>query len=328
MVVGWLPNNVTPNRFGRLFVQVPYEGFTVREIAGLNFTHDRWDVLVSLKFYLDGAGKEDANPVITVAGFYAESGLCDQIEKDWLQATGGKPFHFTDFGQPSCQLGSAAWPSGERIAFLKRLAGIVNRSNCNVTSVSLEVAEFNKTLGNLEHPQEIGPAFSACAYASVAFAESRFMNQGTQRQRIDYVFEKGDRQHELVKVFGDWDEKNSKLSGLRGISFYPKQTALLEPADLIAGVVQRCALRGFKALSTLDNGLARTQLNTFERYYSGDGVTAAIVSGHDTDKCWIANAKNFKFLDGVSKEFFQRHPEQLPKRRKRLPFRPTAKATK
>ena len=152
------------------------------------------------------------------------------------------------------------------------------------------------------------------------------MNQGTQLQEVRYVFENGDRQHEITKVFTDWNEKNSRLHGLRSVSFEPKRTPLLEPADLIAGVVQRCALRAFKAFPSLDNGLARTQLRTFERHYSGDGVTAAVVSGHDTDGCWIANAKNFKFLDGVSRDFFKRHPEQLKQRRKRLPFKPRARA--
>jgi hypothetical protein len=56
-------------------------------------------------------------------------------------------------------------------------------------------------------------------------------------------------------------------------------------------------------------------------HYSGDGVAAAIVSGHDTNSCWIANAKNFSFLDGVSKDFFKRHPDQLKERQKRLKFK-------
>ena len=148
------------------------------------------------------------------------------------------------------------------------------------------------------------------------------MNEGTQQRKVHYVFEKGDREHEIIKVFNDWSEKNSVLSGLRGHGFESKQTTtLLQPADLIAGIVQRCVLRQFNAFPSLDNGLSRTRLKTFERYYSEDGATAAVVSGHDENSCWVANAKNFSFLDGVSKNFFQRHPQQLKKRLKRLPFR-------
>src|ERR1017187_3363861 len=227
--------------------QLPYEG--AREIASIAFGRDRKGVLVSLRVYFDGSGKEDDHPVITVGGFYAEASICEEIEESWEAATGGKLFHLKTFGTGKCELGSREWTETERIDFLKRLASIVNRPECIITSVSLEVVEFNKTLGNLQFPQEIGPAFSACAYAAVAFMETRFMNEGTQRQKVRYVFEKGDREHEIIKVFNDWSEKNSVLSGLRGHGFEPKQTTtLLQPADLIAGVVQRCVLEQYNAL--------------------------------------------------------------------------------
>lgn len=300
-------------------------GFDVAELASAAFGRNGNGVMVSLRVYLDGAGKEADHPVLTVAGFYAEARICLQIEKDWEEATGGRLFHLKNFGTPQCELGSAGWTQAERVAFLKRLASIVNRRGCIITSVSLEVEEFNKTLGDLEFPHEVGPAYSACAYAVIGFMESRFINEGTQRQPILYYFEKGDREHEIVKVFNDWDKKNSVLSGLRGHSFQPKQTVLLQPADLIAGIVQRCVVRAFKTAPSLDNGLARTRLNTFERYYSRDGVTAAVVSGHDTNSCWIANARTFEFLDGVSKNFFERHPEQLKQRLKRLHFKPKSR---
>jgi hypothetical protein len=299
---------------------------SVREISGIAFGRSRKGVLVALRVYFDGAGKEDDHPVITVGGFLAEATLCEQIEQEWLSATEGKPFHFTDFGTQYCKLGSAAWKSEDRSAFLKKLAGIVNTPGCTITSVSLEVAEFNKTLGNLEFPNEIGPAFSGCAYAAIAYLEGHLMNLDVQKQKVQYVFEKGDREHEIAKVFADWDKKNSYLSGLRGHSFQPKSTTLLEPSDLIAGVVQRCVKKSHGAFPSLDNGLARTRLNTFERHYSRNGVTAAVVRGHDDATCWVANAKNFTFLDGVSKDFFSKHPEQLSERRKRLRFKPKQKA--
>jgi hypothetical protein len=283
---------------------------------------------VSLRVYLDESGKENDHPVITVGGFYADSSVCEDIERDWKAATGGRLFHLKTFGTSKCELGSRGWTEIERADFLKRLASIVNRPGCVITSVSLEVEEFNKTLGNLTFPQEFGPAYSACAYGVIGFTEIRLMNQGIQKQKVHYVFEKGEREHEIAKVFGDWDKKNSILNGLRGHGFEPKRTTLLQPADLVAGIVQRCVRQAFQAFPCLDNGLARTQLNTFERHYSADGVTAAVVAGHDLKNCWVANPKNFDFLDNVSKEFFKRHPEQLEKRLKRLPFKPKSKIGK
>jgi hypothetical protein len=309
-------------------IELLYGDEGVREIASCAFGRHRKGVLVSLRVYLDGAGKETDHPVVTVGGFYAEASVCEDIERDWESATGGKLFHLKNFGKPSCELGSDKWTQPERIAFLKRLAAIVNRPGCIITSVSLEVAEFNKTLGNMEYPAEFGPAYSACAYGAIGFIESRFISERTQQQKVHYVFEKGDREHEIIKVFNDWSQKNSVLSGLRGHGFEPKTTTLLQPADLVAGIVQRCAIRAFAAFPSLDNGTARTRLSTFERHYSGDGVTAAVVSGHDSNSCYIANAKNFKFLDGVSRDFFKRHPEQLAKRKKRYTFKPKSRIGK
>jgi hypothetical protein len=41
----------------------------------------------------------------------------------------------------------------------------------------------------------------------------------------------------------DWnDSKTSEYGKLRSDGFYPKETTQLQPADLIAGVVQRCVL--------------------------------------------------------------------------------------
>ena len=211
----------------------------------------------------------------------------------------------------------------------KELARIVNRKGVAIISASLEIAPFYKALFKTTHPQEIGPAFSACAYSAIVFTELILAKEGRQGEKVHYVFEKGDREHEVSKIFNDWDKKNSRLSGLRSHSFIPKKTStLLHPADLIAGVVQRCVMSAIEGFPSLDNGLARTQLQTFERYYSKEGLTAAVVSGHDHDKCWVVNAQNFTFLDGISIEFFRHHPEQLGTRKKRLPYRPQQKKVK
>lgn len=163
----------------------------------------------------------------------------------------------------------------------------------------------------------------------MAFTELILAKQARQNEKVHYVFEKGDREHEISSVFKDWASRNSRLSGLREHSFEPKQgTPLLHPTDLIAGVVQRCAMSAYGALPCLDNGIARTQLQTFGRHYSRDGLTSAVVDGHDSDKCWIVNARNFSFLDGVSINFFKRHPDQLKARKKRLSYRPRPKKAK
>ena len=279
-------------------------------------------MLVSLRVYFDGAGKEADHPVITVGGFLADSSVCEEIERDWELATGGRVFHLADFGNKHCKLGSRDWDKEKRIDFLKRLAAIVNRPGCYIMSVSIEVAAYNRVLEEAKYPNEIGPAFSGCAYAGILNTELILLNEQRLEQKVHYAFEKGDREHEISLTFSDFDEANSKLSGLRSHGFLPKQTTLLQPADLIAGVVQRCIIKANAAFPCQDNGIARTQLNTFERHYSPDGVTAAVVSGHDRTHCWVANPQSFKFLDGVAKRFFERKPDEVKKRMKRATFKP------
>lgn len=48
---------------------------------------------MALNVYLDGAGKEEVNPVITVGGFFADPNVCAEIESQWIAATQGKVFH-------------------------------------------------------------------------------------------------------------------------------------------------------------------------------------------------------------------------------------------
>jgi hypothetical protein len=63
-----------------------------------------------IRVYCDGAGKEKDHPVITVGGFLADEAICEDIERDWHVATGGRVFRLADFGTAYCELGSGDWP--------------------------------------------------------------------------------------------------------------------------------------------------------------------------------------------------------------------------
>jgi hypothetical protein len=294
-----------------------------RELAGISFGRHRKGILVSLRVYFDGSGKEESNPVITVAGFFADAKLCETIEDEWEIATGGRVFHLTDFGTQSCKLGSGKWDATKRVEFLKRLAAIVNRPNCRIVSASIEVAPYLDFIAKSPHAHVNGPAFSGCAQACVAVTELLLNALGKQKEKVAYVFEKGDRQHEIAKMFNDWDDTHSSLRRLRGLAFEPKQTMLLQPADLIAGVIQKCVLSAHSALPCLEGDKSRTKLNVYEHHYSP--VTSAVVSGHDTEGCWIINPKTFAVLDKTSTDFFERHPNVLKKRLRQGPYKPKTK---
>lgn len=300
---------------------------SAREIAGISFGASRRGLLVCLRVYFDGAGKEEDHPTITVGGFMAEAAMCEAIEADWKNATGGKLFHLKDFGYKKCKLGSKDWTSTDRASFLKKLAGIVNRPGVSIISASLEVEPFNTTLQELKHPHEIGPAFSACAFAALSYAEEPLTRENRRMEKVRYIFEKGDREHEIIKVFEDWS-KSSEMHGHRGHGFEPKELTLLQPADLIAGIVQKCVVRAHKAFPCLDNGNSRTPLNNLERHYSYDGVTAAVVAGHDREHCWIVNPKTLKKIDGISTRLYAEHPDRLEKRLKKYNFQPRTRKIK
>lgn len=298
--------------------------FSVREIAGL-LGRSRKGVFLSLalRVYLDGSGKEDSHPVVTVGGFLADEDICENIERDWEKATGGRIFHLRAFGTKSCELGSHAWSKTERSEFLRRLAAIVNRAACRIVSISIEVAPYNSMLVKSPHAHVNGPAFSACAQAGIAVAEFVLKKENRHKQKVHYAFEKGDREHELHKMVSEWSETEGELNGLRSLGFYPKSTTLLQPADLISGIIQRCLISAHAALPCLDNGLySRTALHNFEHHYSSDGVTTAVVSGHDREHCWVINPKTFTVLDHISTDVFAQHPKLLEKRLKQSPFKP------
>jgi hypothetical protein len=296
----------------------------VRELAGICFGRNRDGAFLALaiRVHFDGSGKEESQPVITVGGFLADEKVCEDIERDWEFATGKKVFHLTDFGTPKCKLDSENWPIPKRREFLKQLASIVNRTGCHILSASVEVAPYNSFLANSPHAHVNGPVFSGCAQAAIAIAEHILKKEKRHKQKVGYVFEKGDRQHEIAKMVNEWDDTNSELSGLRCLSFAPKDTTLLQPADLIAGIIQRCVIAAHQALPCLDNGYTRTALYNYERHYSVDAVTTAVVSGHDRDRCWVINPKTFTVLDRLSSDFFERYPEVLETRLKQSPFKP------
>jgi hypothetical protein len=298
---------------------------SAREIARIAFGRFRKGVLVCLTAYFDKAGDESGYPVITVGGFFADAELCEAIESDWEAATGKRVFHLADFGTPYCELGSGDWTANERIEFLKKLASIVNRTGCSIVTASIEVQPYNEFLAGSSNAHAHGPAFSGCAQAAIAHIEFLLMKQKRRNEKVRYVFEKGDRQHEIVKLIDDWERTEGDLAKLRGYGFEPKETTLLQPADLISGIVQGCVLSAHKAISCLDNGFSRTPLHNFASHYSNNGVTLAVVKGNDQQNCWVYNQLTFKVVDRDSTNFYARYPKIFERRMKQSPFKPKVK---
>lgn len=248
----------------------------------------------------------------------ADSDLCEIMEDEWEEATGGRVFHLTDFGTKYCLLGSEDWPASRRNDFLKRLAGIVNRDGVAIFSASLRSEDFYKAIQKVKFPGEVGPMFSACAYWNMAFTEMRLMMLGKFSEKVHYTFEKGDREHEIANVFRDIEKNDSRRFGKRGYGFEPKQTTLLQPADFIAGTIERCVLRGLGAIPLLDDTAGHAELRQLSAYYDSSGITLALVSEHDRDGCRVLTDKAIRDLGMVSDFGLGALPQKLVEKRKRV----------
>jgi len=58
-------------------------------------------------------------------------------------------------------------------------------------------------------------------------------------------------------------------------------------------------MRAHDAVKTLDNGMSLTAMHTFERYFSYDGTSAAILNSKNRHMCLVANKKIFQNVDSV-----------------------------
>jgi hypothetical protein len=273
---------------------------------------------VAIRVHSDKAGDEGSDKIITVGGYMADSELCEEIEDEWEEATGRRVFHLADFGTRYCLMGSGEWPVPTRNEFLKRLAGIINRDGVTVFSGSLRTEDFYKAIHAVKFPGEVGPMFSACAYWNMAFTEMRLTLLGKFSEKVRYVFEKGDREHEITNIFRDIEKNDDRRFGKRGYGFEPKETTLLQPADFIAGTIQRCVLRGRDAISLLDDIGGHIELRKLSAYYDSGGVTLALVSEYDRDGCRILTSNSIRDLGMVSDYGLRMLPERLVEKRKRV----------
>lgn len=66
---------------------------------------------------------------------------------------------------------------------------------------------------------------------------------------------------------------------------------------------------------TLDNGLDRTILSAYAQYYSEDGVTTSVVSGHEKN-CFVVNKPTLSKLDAINEDVFLNKPVLIRNRLK------------
>ncbi len=241
----------------------------VRELANISFEYHKHGIVIALKSYIDGSGKDGVDDVVTVGGYFARDETCEWIEREWINvihSEGIEVFHLSEFGTPHCKYGTGSWDLAKKISFLKRLASVINQPSVWFASVSVEThaALLNSSALCSIH----GPAYSWCAQMCLSLIEHLMHLEGVFGEKMAYAFEKGERQHEISYAFKEYENQTPELQDKRTLHFLPKATPLMQPADLIAGV---------------------THIGSFGRYYSHDGTTAALMSSAYS---WVVDAGN------------------------------------
>lgn len=284
-------------------------------------------VTVGIKAHFDCSGQNDSK-VLTAGGHLSWDKTCEQIEKDWNIALveegycepDGKPgiFHLADFGTPSCEYGTGQWDlQQKRIPFLKRLASIINRKDNQIVSFSIETSRYKEFLEGSPNPSIWGPEyFSGCALMTLIFVENQLDQVGFSREFVAYVYESGDRQHEMNKAFEEYVAGHPDLENLRSLAFSLKKLALLQGADLTAGKVNEVLERAQKKLGFLDSGQRLTPISNFEKYYSFDGTSEALLEEIAYHQCYVANKSHFEEADRKLVVTVRRNPNILERRLK------------
>jgi hypothetical protein len=289
---------------------------TARQIANIAFGFRGHGVIMMLQAFFDGSGKEDDHPVITVGGYLADDNACEEIESCWTDATEGKVFHLADFGGQYCKLGSGAWSENKRSTFLRKLCAIVTKPGVTIISASVDVSEY-RSFRSSRYPKLFGPSYSMVAYLSLAITERILLKTNRFAEKLAYVFEKGEREHEIRQAIADYETRYPKNNSLRSLHILPKHTVLLQPCDLIAGGVQSALLAALSIHKSLDIGMDSTPVQHFQSCYSSNVVASNIIppwSG--TMQCLVATRSLLNGMDFMTERAVIRLPKIMSQRLK------------
>jgi hypothetical protein len=303
--------------------------WSITEIANTLFGYRKSGVLLTLKANFDGSGKNDST-VLTVGGIVAWDDVCQTTERLWsdaLLAAGycdeqgnAGIFHLAEFGTEHCEYGTGEWNiQNKQIPFTKNLARIVNRVGDIVMSFSVETAQIQEFLDRCAHPEIYGPEmFSAAAMLLFSYIEDT-LDKFVTPTKVGYVFESGDRQHELNHAFQEYIKYHPQLRPLRSLGFVPKGVPMLQAADLVAGKINEVLTYATQSIKTLDNGFLLTPVSHFERFY--EGTSAELMkegAGFGKHDCFVLNKAALLNADRRIGQAIANNPQILASRNRQF----------
>ncbi len=182
-------------------------------------------------------------------------------------------------------------------------------------------SEYNAFMSTSKYRDVWSVPYSGCAQSALAYVEG-WANQWEVAEKIAYVFEDGDRKHELLHAYDEAKRTAVRLYGKaadRSIAFLGKQCVALQAADLIAyefrDVLQRALQRRGNLRAGPDQTASevRHYANLFtsrqQKLFGPDGCAYF---------CVILHEDHWREIDAGMEAAEKQRPEMLNRRRKSI----------
>ncbi len=279
-------------------------------------------IIAVFSFYADASGTDAANRVLAVSGYIAPDVIWHKIEREWhlaLAGTGIDYIHMKSFGTPHCKFGTGKWNNAKKNALLIRLVNILNTWAHRSTSIAVHKIAYTQRVKELETADVIGPEYSGCAQSMLGYVEL-WAQERSYAGPLSYVFEDGDRKHELLHAYGEIRKQWKQITGSenRTISFLGKGSPALQAADILAYETTDIFSRALSKHGTLRGplNLQGTPVEIFADLFNP--IQAELFGPHSVPfHCAILNEKFWSKLDSSLSGTETINPGLLKKRRKR-----------
>jgi hypothetical protein len=195
---------------------------------------DRDGIVGVLKAYLDESGTHDGSPVLTVAAYMARPREWRDWTKKWNVAKRPiKIFHAVDCANFRDEF--EGWDETKRNEFVARLLPVIANSDFPGVVVGIHMEEFRRVMRGRDGLKEIfGTPYAACLQWVIQIIMN-FALGANSRERIGFVHETNDYQHEALNSFNWIKEHGNKLGTVIGLQFGDKVDYVpLQAADILA----------------------------------------------------------------------------------------------
>jgi hypothetical protein len=190
--------------------------------------------VIVIKVAMDESGVHDASPVLTVGAYVARPRPWEAWTRRWNVAKRPiKTFHAVDCANLVGEFKN--WDKASRDALVVRLLDVMEESDIPGVVIGLHMDEFRSAMTGRDDLREIfGTPYTAC-FHWVTQTIVNIANELGSLERIGFVHECNDHQHEALDSF-NWMKRNANPAArIIGIQFVGKEDYVpLQAADMLA----------------------------------------------------------------------------------------------